>query len=296
MTVDQAQLQYYKDSRRNSGTLPRAFDTVTSFGDSHEAFKKKELDDFVRQAIDGDPVAAKRVLSTVAGQAALKITLEQQEKKNHSLYQHLMQQLLAAQLKQIDDMIERYQKLAEWHAAQEQIFRDKMKDIEAQLEKIEAQEDKIKALKDDPELDRAEAIRELKEAGLEVDENADDDTIRELLQHMIDDLEGQKRDLGDKHGQAQQKAEEHRMSKEEAQQMAREIIAFKKETQSLGLAAEEESRRLGAFIKEREPKLNEMYEKLEDQKLEKKVKRTVDDIQKDIVKAEPVIAFSPNQG
>jgi hypothetical protein len=210
---------------------------------------------FVVRALAGDesvpPAISARVNSAAhGGESKL-------EEKDRSWWQaFLWQQMIQESLRQIDGLIGKYNAMAEWHHEQAEKARARMQEAADKLEAIDEfigdADDVFNTKGRTGKFDRDKAIKALKNRGVDVSANEDDESLLAKLTREKQKALRERTVWSEAYGSAEGDVKRHTDLEEENRRKAEELIQRRDAVKGGGYDPQEEARRLGEIAEEYE--------------------------------------------
>lgn len=202
---------------------------------------------FLMRALSGDETVPATFLVRL-NRAVLQHGSESRRQGAEWWERVLWQQMVLERLREIDRLVERYNRMVDWHHGQAEKARARMQEATDRLGEIDAfvdgADEVLRNVERTGKLDRERAIELLRSRGIEVKGNEDEQTLIRKL--MIDKQKAtdEKRAWSTQYDRAKGEADYHDDMEEECKRKARELVEKRDAIRGGGHEPEEEERQL----------------------------------------------------
>lgn len=207
----------------------------------------RTFSNFLTRALAGDDSVPPAILGRM--RAGLRRGGNDQEERDREWWQaYFWQEASKDRLRDIDDLIGRYNAMADWHHEQAELARGRMREAADKLAEIDQfmseSDEVVDKLDKTGKLDREAAIRMLKARGVDVDPNADDATLFAELQKQRDRADRERIEWRSRYEEANGDADYHDDQERENRKKAQELVERRDAIRNGGYNPKEEEQKL----------------------------------------------------
>lgn len=212
---------------------------------------RQSFRNYLIRAIDGDQSVPPAILTLVSATLHGKADGEKERREQHWWEEFFWQRVLNDRLNRVQDLIDRCTQKADWHHDQAEQARGRMREATDKLQKIdefvEGTNEALAEYKRTGTLDRERMRKLLKARGVDVDPNANDETLISLMRQEHQKTQQEKRYWSKQYETGSADAAEHDRQEREWRRQAEELKKQREAICSNINDPEEQARRLGAL-------------------------------------------------
>ena len=215
--------------------------------------RMQEFRNWLIRAIDGDPaVPASIRLAVAAGSREAEAQGKSKDQEWWELF--MWQYALNERLREIDQLVNRYNELADWHHAQAELARGKMREAGDELAAIDefltGAKDVLGGRERTGKLDREKAIELLRTRGVAVDPYTNDGQLAILIVKQQAAARSEREAWSKQYEQSKTEATNEEEMERECRKKAEELVQKRDEIRNHGYDAREETLRLRQVTEE----------------------------------------------